>query len=84
MAMTERYHAELESAARQIREQREQSEAMAEHFRQNGLQLREACTKYVNDRETANREEMESLTRRLETNSQMMAVNNEMVVEHGQ
>jgi len=82
--MTERYHAELESAARQIREQREQSEAMAEHFRQNGLQLREACTKYVNDRETANREEMESLTRRLETNSQMMAVNNEMVVEHGQ
>ena len=82
--MTERYHAELESAARQIREQREQSEAMAEHFRQNGLQLREACTKYVNDRETANREEMESLTRRLETNSQMMAVNNEIVVEHGQ
>ena len=74
MAMRGRYHAELESAAHQIREQREQSEAMAEHFRQHGLQLREACTQYVNDRETANREEMKLLKQRLETNSQMMGL----------
>ena len=51
IAMRRRYHAELESASQHIREQHEQSEIMAEHFRQNGLQLREACTQYVNDRD---------------------------------
>jgi hypothetical protein len=60
IAMRERYHTELESAVRQIREQQEQSEATAGQFRQSGLQLREACTQYVNDREKANKKEMES------------------------
>ena len=84
LAMRKRYHAELESASQHIREQHEQSEAMAEHFRQNGLQLGEACTQYVNDRDMANKEEMELLTQKLEESSQMMAANNEMVMEHGQ
>ena len=82
VAMRKRYHAELESASQHLREQHEQSEAMAEHFRQNGLQLREACTQYVNDRETANKREMELLTQKLEESSQMMVANNEMVMEH--
>ena len=84
LAMRKRYHAELESASQHIREQHEQSEAMAEHFRQNGLQLREACTQYVSDKDMANKEEMELLTQKLEESSQMMAANNEMVMEHGQ
>ena len=74
----------MESASQHIREQHQQSEAMAEHFRQNGLQLREACAQYVNDREMANKEEMELLTQKLEESSQMMVANNEMVMEHGQ
>ena len=68
LAMRKRYHAELESASQHIREQHEQSEVMAEHFRQNGLQLGEACTQYVNDR--ANKEDMELLTQKLEESSQ--------------
>ena len=84
LAMRGRYHAKLESASQHIREQHEQSEAMAEHFRQNGLQLREACAQYVNDREMANKEDMELLTQKLEESSQMMVANSEMVMEHGQ
>ena len=37
IAMMERYHTELESAVRQIREQQGQSESAAEQFRQHGL-----------------------------------------------
>ena len=44
IAMRERYHTELDGAVRQIREQQEQSESTAAQFRQNGQQLREACT----------------------------------------
>ena len=60
------------------------SEAMASHYRQDGLQLREAFARYVNEKETANKEEMELLKQRLAESSQMMAANNEMVMEHGQ
>ena len=60
------------------------SEAMANHYRQDGLQLREACAQYVNEKEMANKEEMELLRQRLTESSQMMVVNNEMVMEHGQ
>ena len=59
--MRERYHSELEGAVRQIREQQEQSENAAAQCRQNGQQLHEACIQYVNEREKANKEEMESL-----------------------
>lgn len=37
---------------------------------------------YVNDREKANKEEMESLALPLEMNFQELTVNNEMVMEH--
>ena len=84
LAMRRRYHAELENASQHIREQQEQSEIMAEHFRQNGLQLREACAQYVNDRVMVNKEEMELLKQKLEESSQMMVANNEMVMEYGQ
>ena len=47
MAMRRRYHSELENASQLIREQQEMSEAMANHYRQDGLQLREACAQYV-------------------------------------
>ena len=57
------------------------SEAMASHYRQDGLQLREACAQYVNEKEMANKEEMELLRQRLTESSQMMVVNNEMVNE---
>ena len=60
------------------------SEAMANHYRQDGLQLREACAQYVNEKEMANKEEMEILRQRLTESSQMMVANNEMVMEHGQ
>ena len=60
------------------------SEAMTNHFRQDGLQLREACAQYVNEKEIANKEEMELLRQRLTESSQMMVDDNEMVVEHGQ
>ena len=83
IAMRERYHAELESAVRQIQEQQEQSESASEQFRQHGQQLREACVQYVNEREKANKEEMESLAVTLEKNSQEMSMNSEMVMEHG-
>ena len=83
IAMRERDRTELESAARQFREQHEQSETAAAQFRRSGLQLREACTQYVNDREKANKEEMESLAMMLEANSQELTMNNEMVMEHG-
>jgi len=84
MAMRRRYHSELENASQLLREQQEMSEAMASHYRQDGLQLREACARYVNEKETANKEEMELLKQRLAESSQMMVVNNEMVMEHGQ
>ena len=84
MAMRGRYHSELENASQLIREQQEMSEAMANHFRQDGLQLREACAQYVNEKEMANKEEMEILRQRLTESSQMMVANNEMVMEHGQ
>ena len=38
---------------------------------------------YVNDREKANKEELESLALPLEMNFQELTVNNEMVMEHG-
>ena len=38
---------------------------------------------YVNDREKANKEEMEPLAMMLEANSQELTMNNEMVMEHG-
>ena len=82
--MSRRYHAELENASPHIREEQEQSEIVAEHFRQNGLQLREACAQYVNQREMAYKEEMELLKQKLEESSQMMVANNEMVMEYGQ
>ena len=84
MAMRRRYHSELENASQLIREQQEVSEAMANHYRQDGLQLREACAQYVNEKEMANKEEMEILKQKLVESSQMMVVNNEMVMEHGQ
>ena len=83
IAMRERCHSELEGAVRQIREQQEQSENAAAQLRQNGQQLHEACALYVNEREKANKEEMESLAATLERNSQELIVNNEMVMEHG-
>ena len=84
MAMRRRYHSELENASQLIREQQEMSEAMANHYGQDGLQLREACAQYVNEKEMANKEEMEILKQKLVESSQMMVVNNEMVIEHGQ
>ena len=78
MAMRRRYHSELENASQLIREQQEMSEAMANHYRQ------EACAQYVNEEEMANKEEMELLRQRLTESSQMMVVNNEMVMERGQ
>ena len=84
MAMRRRYHSELENASQLLREQQEMSEAMASHYRQDGLQLREACAQYVNEKEMENKEEMELLKQRLAESSQMMAANNEMVMEHGQ
>ena len=84
MAMRRRYHSELENASQLIREQQEISEAMANHYRQDGLQLREACAQYVNEKEMANKEEMEILKQKMVESSQMMVVNNEMVMEHGQ
>ena len=78
MAMRRRYHSELENTSQLIREQQEVSEAMANHYRQDGLQLREACAQYVNAKE------MEILKQKLVESSQMMVVNNEMVMEHGQ
>ena len=39
MAMRRRYHSELENASQLIREQQEMSEAMANHYRQDELQL---------------------------------------------
>ena len=84
MAMRRRYHSELENTSQLIREQQEVSEAMANHYRQDGLQLREACAQYVNEKEMANKEEMEILKQKLVESSQMMVVNNEMVMEHGQ
>jgi hypothetical protein len=45
--------------------------------------MREACIQYGNEREKANKEEMESLALSLEMNFQELTVNNEMVMEHG-
>ena len=84
MEMRGKYLTELENASQLIRQQHETSEAMAVHFRQDGLQLREACTQYVQDRENASKEEMEQLRLRLSEKSQMMADNNEMIMECGQ
>ena len=57
---------------------------MANHYRQERLRLHEACAQYVNEKEMANKEEMELLKWRLTESSQMMVVNNEMIMEHGQ
>ena len=84
MEMRGKYLTELENASQLIRQQHETSEAMAIHFRQDGLQLREACTQYVQDRENASKEEMEQLRLRLSEKSQMMADNSEMIMEYGQ
>ena len=84
MAMRGRYLTELENASQLIRQQQEISEAMTIHFRQDGIQLREACAQYVQDREIANKEEMEQLKLSLTESSQMMVDNNEMIMEHGQ
>ena len=75
---------ELENASQLIRQQHDTSENMTEHFRHDGLQLREACKRYVHDREIANKEEMEQLKLKLSERSQMMANNNEMIMEYGQ
>jgi uncharacterized coiled-coil protein SlyX len=45
--------------------------------------MREACIQYGNEREKANKEEMESLAMPLGKNSQELTMNNEMVMEHG-
>ena len=84
MAMRKSYLTELENASQLIRQQQEQSEAMTIHFRQDGLQLRETCAQYVQDRENASKEEMEQLKLRLAESSQMMTNNNEMIMEYGQ
>ena len=84
VAMRGRYLSELENASQLIRRQQEMSEAMTNHFRQDGIQIREACAQYVNEKEIANKEEMELLRQRLTESSQMMVDNNEMIVEHGQ
>ena len=80
--MRGRYVTELENASQLIRQQQEISEAMTIHFRQDGIQLREACAQYVQDREIANKEEMEQLKLSLTESSQMMVDNNEMIMEH--
>ena len=82
--MRGKYLTELENASQLIRQQHDTSEAMTIHFRQDGLQLREACTQYVQDRENASKEEMEQLKLKLSEKSQMMADNNEMIMEYGQ
>ena len=84
MAMRKSYLTELENASQLIRQQQEQSEAMTIHFRQDGLQLRETCAQYVQDRENASKEEMEQLKLRLAESSQMMTNNNGMIMEYGQ
>ena len=84
MEMRGKYLTELENASQLIRQQHDTSEAMTVHFRQDGLQLREACTQYVQDRENANKEEMEQLKLKLSEQSHMMADNNEMIMEYGQ
>ena len=65
MEMRGKYLTELENASQLIRQQHDTSEAMTVHFRQDGLQLREACTQYVQDRENASKEEMEQLKLKL-------------------
>ena len=45
--------------------------------------MREACIQYGNEREKANKEEMEFLAMTLGKNSQELTMNNEMVMEHG-
>ena len=84
MEMRGKYLTELENASQPIRQQHDTSEAMTVHFRQDGLQLREACTQYVQDRENASKEEMEQLKLKLSEKSQMMTDNNEMIMEYGQ
>ena len=84
MEMRGKYLTELENASQFIRQQQEISEAMTVHFRQDGLQLREACAQYVQDRENANKMEMEQLKLKLSERSQMMVDNNEMIMEYGQ
>ena len=84
VAMRGRYLTELENASQLIRQQQEMSEAMTNHFRQDGLQLREACAQYVHEKENANKEEMELLKQKLTESSQMMVDNNEMIMEYGQ
>ena len=84
MEMRGKYLTELENASQLIRQQHDTSEAMTVQFRQDGLQLREACTQYVQDRENASKEEMEQLKLKLSEKSQMMADNNEMIMEYGQ
>ena len=82
--MRGKYLTELENASQLIRQQHDTSEAMTVHFRQDGLQLREACAQYVQDRENASKEEMEQLELKLSEQSHMMADNNEMIMEYGQ
>ena len=65
MAMRGKYLTELENASQLIRQQQEVSEAMTIHFRQDGIQLREACAQYVQEKEDANKEEMEQLKLKL-------------------
>ena len=84
MEMRGKYLTELENASQFIRQQHDTSEDMTAHFRHDGQQLREACEQYVHDREIANKEEMEQLKLRLSERSQMMADNNEMIMEYGQ
>ena len=84
MEMRGKYLTELENASQLIRQQHDTSEAMTIHFRQDGLQLREACAQYVQDRENANKEEMEQMKLKLSEQSHMMADNNEMIMEYGQ
>ena len=84
MEMRGKYLTELENASQLIRQQHDTSEAMTVHFRQDGIQLREACAQYVQDRENASKEEMEQLKLKLSEKSQMMADNNEMIMEYGQ
>ena len=82
--MRGKYLTELENASQLIRQQQEVSEAMTIHFRQDGIQLREACAQYVQEREDANKEEMEQLKLKLAESSQVMVDNNEMIMEYGQ
>ena len=77
--MRERYHTELESAVRQIREQQEQSEATAGQFRQKWSTTTRGMHT-VCQRQGEGEQERDGILRRT---LRKLIMNNEMVVEHG-